>query len=787
MIINLNNKKYDEKKTSKLIKFGFWGMYLFTFIALLNLINLGEYNNGRILKMISGQMTQVIPVLAVISCWMYYYTYKKDKLFLIMLIFLSIASEHIFINIIIENSVKWEIISSSFLVIPYLFRTIYITLMAMQSNSVSKWIMKNKKAFIIITIPFTLLFTCVNLYLYYVIPLENIWLGVNLINAALIIYHFLIIAIMAYKSINQNEVIYTIIMLSMNFFIIKRVYSLLYVARGSDRSITEWCNSLLFMGYSIIILGIFLELTLTLNESNRLHSELKIFYSQAEENYNNFICIYNEKSEVVYANKITRVYYGVEESKSGYHILNSKISRNVSDDQKEAITHKLYNKSAWKGNVFLNDGSVIESNMQTIDVGNEQLYRVVTSRDITDDYKISHELKINEKRLRLITENIEDLIFTIDINGFITYVNSAVLKVLKCEMDEIVGEGYIDIIGDGDKTSLDIAITENNTNVTLEHEIINRYNESFIVESVISTINDFYEEPIGKVIVSRDLQQRKEIEALKSKYEEVRQYDQIKNEFFANLSHELRTPINILYSCMQLMDVKRFDEEEQFLQYYDKYEKTMKQNCFRMLRLVNNLIDITKIDSGFIKVDFCNYDIINLVENITMSVIPYVEAKKINIVFDTEIEELEIRCDPDKIERVMLNLLSNSVKFTEKEGTIQVNINVSNEWVQIRVKDDGVGIPIHMREFVFERFIQTDKSFNRAKEGSGIGLALVKSLVELHGGKVYLNNEITVGSEFIVLLPNIKETEVDCKCRELDYKPTVDRISIEFADIYDIN
>ena len=179
----------------------------------------------------------------------------------------------------------------------------------------------------------------------------------------------------------------------------------------------------------------------------------------------------------------------------------------------------------------------------------------------------------------------------------------------------------------------------------------------------------------------------------------------------------------------------------------------------------------------------------NLVEDITMSIVPYVEEKQIDIIFDTEVEELEIRCDPDKIERVVLNLLSNAVKFTEIGGNIYVTIALvdDNKWVEISVKDDGIGIPKHMRKFIFERFIQVDKSYNRNKEGSGIGLALVKSLVELHGGRVYLKDDTEKGCNFIVLLPNVIEENVVIKEKESRYKSSVDRISIEFADIYELN
>lgn len=305
------------------------------------------------------------------------------------------------------------------------------------------------------------------------------------------------------------------------------------------------------------------------------------------------------------------------------------------------------------------------------------------------------------------------------------------------------------------------------------------------LESISSRIKDNKNNTLGWVRVARNIEDVREIEILKNKFEEIKQYDKVRSEFFANLSHELRTPINIIYSCIQLLNTSKKNKAN-FVNLYDKYEKTLKQNCFRMLRLVNNLIDITKIDSGFIKMDFINYDIIKLTEDITMSVIPYVESKNIDIIFDTNCEELEIRCDPDKIERIILNLLSNAIKFTEPGGKIEVSILIDETWVDIRVKDTGIGIPSHMKEFIFGRFIQNDKSLNRNKEGSGIGLSLVKSLVELHEGKVFLRESNESGSEFSILLPNVKLEDDVCENRSLDYKTEVEKISIEFADIYEI-
>lgn len=275
---------------------------------------------------------------------------------------------------------------------------------------------------------------------------------------------------------------------------------------------------------------------------------------------------------------------------------------------------------------------------------------------------------------------------------------------------------------------------------------------------------------------------------LKIKYKEIKEIEKAKSQFFANLSHEIKTPINIIYSCIQLLEVNKINGEKALSDAYNKYDNTLKQNCYRLLRLVNNLVDMTKIDSGYMKLIFINCEIVSLVEDITLSIIPYVESKNINIVFDTYIEELEIRCDPESMERVILNLLSNAIKFTNNDGNISVIVEADDKYVFIRVKDDGIGISKDIREDIFNRFVQEDKSLNRKNEGSGIGLALVKSLVELHDGEVYLE-DVSEGSEFVVKLPNIKiNEEVNNHNRVMDVesKLLVQKINIEFSDIYEL-
>lgn len=270
-------------------------------------------------------------------------------------------------------------------------------------------------------------------------------------------------------------------------------------------------------------------------------------------------------------------------------------------------------------------------------------------------------------------------------------------------------------------------------------------------------------------------------------------YDKLRTEFFANISHELRTPINIIFSALQLFDFYiKNGQLESNRENAVRHIAVMKQNCYRLIRLINNLIEATKVDAGFYSINLNNLDIVQIVEDITSSVADYVKSKGLTIQFDTEVEEKVILCDPDKIERIMLNLLSNAVKFSSDSGTIEVLLKDYGGNIIIQVKDNGIGIEKEKLGGVFERFKQADMSFTRSHEGSGIGLSLVKTFVEQHGGSVSVESEFGKGSIFTVKLPvridrESLEKEEGNPARINSLKDNhVERINIEFSDIYSV-
>lgn len=273
--------------------------------------------------------------------------------------------------------------------------------------------------------------------------------------------------------------------------------------------------------------------------------------------------------------------------------------------------------------------------------------------------------------------------------------------------------------------------------------------------------------------------------ALKESQEKL-EYDKLKNEFFANISHEFKTPLNILLSSLQLLDLYRkngaiIDESDKL----KHYTKGMHQNCYRLLRLINNLIDITKIDSSFFNMEPHNHDIVAIVEDIVRSTKEYAKFKCINLNFYKYIPKKITACDPDIIERIVLNLLSNAIKFSLEGGHIDVRIFEKDNSMYITVKDDGIGIPADKQQLIFERFRQVDKSFTRNTEGSGIGLSLVKALVEMHNGSISVKSEYEKGSEFTVVIPIVVLDEPDhYSPPALFHDAKVEKMNIEFSDIY---
>lgn len=268
----------------------------------------------------------------------------------------------------------------------------------------------------------------------------------------------------------------------------------------------------------------------------------------------------------------------------------------------------------------------------------------------------------------------------------------------------------------------------------------------------------------------------------KKLYQMAKEREQLKTDFIANMSHELRTPLNIITSASMLLEMKSNKEETVSSEYILDKLSHINQSSNRLRRLINNLIDISKFDSGFFECNCKNENIVYVVEDIVHEVVDYAKEKNIELIFDTEEEEIISFIDKEKIERVILNLLSNAIKFTNENGKIEVYMKSDDNFIYITIKDNGIGISKEKIDHIFQRFYQVDNLLSRGSEGSGIGLCIVDEIIRMHGGKINIESEINKGTTFEIVLNVSKSNFIDKEEEKTD-RNIKDIVKVEMSDI----
>ena len=227
----------------------------------------------------------------------------------------------------------------------------------------------------------------------------------------------------------------------------------------------------------------------------------------------------------------------------------------------------------------------------------------------------------------------------------------------------------------------------------------------------------------------------------------LRHLDQLKTRFFANISHEFRTPLTLI-----LGQVESVLSSDIGMKAKSKLH-IANRNARRLLTLINQLLDISKIEAGSMQLKAEQHNIISFLKSLFYSFESLADTKQITLKFESDLVNIPVVFEPDKMEKVFYNLFSNAFKFTPPGGTITVNAQISGSSAVIRIRDTGTGIPSDRINMIFDRFYQLDNSNTREHEGTGIGLALTKELIELHQGKIEVKSKPGEGAEFIVTLP----------------------------------
>lgn len=413
--------------------------------------------------------------------------------------------------------------------------------------------------------------------------------------------------------------------------------------------------------------------------------------------------------------------------------------------------------------------------------------------DWTNHFRVKHEdsyTYIVDKKGDVLVHPIKDYIMKENITKHSNIINDDIVKISKNILSE--GIGSVEYTYDNISTFAYYNRIPNTDDWILINRIPKEYVNKPIREKlhiiliigilgmiILGTFSSYLSFLMYKKRIKIEEDIKKKEQELNDKIES----ENLKTEFLANISHELKTPLNMIFCSIQLLFL--YNKNDKTKNKNNKHLNIIKQNSYRLLRLIDNLIDITRIDSGYMVLNLKDNDLIKIVEDITMSTVEYVKNKNRNIQFDTNIEELIMAIDCDKIERIILNLISNAIKFTKEEDNIEINIYYNGNHVEISVKDTGIGIPNDKLDIIFERFKQIEPILNRKNEGSGLGLPLVKSLVEMHDGNIKVYSEVNTGTEFIIELPvKLVIGDDNNHGKKVSKATNVEKIDIEFSDIY---
>ena len=432
---------------------------------------------------------------------------------------------------------------------------------------------------------------------------------------------------------------------------------------------------------------------------------------------------------------------------------------------------------------------------------------ILSLNNVTEkvNYRIENEKKalVIEKQkdqLEGIMQNMSDAIFIIDRDGKYILKNKAAMERFNIELKQV---GDINNVAkfyylDGKEITLqNMPEVLMQRGIETKDQVINiKFPNREIYVSVSATpIFDHQGNYTMGVLSSRDItihmkhsetikaQQYALWQAEKKEREDLEKVIEMKDEFLSLISHEFKTPLTVIISALQAMN---FLYKDQITDKVKIYLDKIKQNTFRQVRLVNNILDITGVNAGNIKLNIRNLDIIFITNSIVESVGIYANQKGVNLSFESECTQKIIAMDEEKYERILLNLLSNAIKFTAKDKNIKVKITCEDVNVKVFVIDEGMGIPEDKHELIFERFGQVDSSYTRQAEGSGIGLSLVKLMVNALGGNISVESQEDLGSSFCVEFPTLileKEPQGEELKGLIDTRLT-QSIAIEFSDIY---
>ncbi|HEY5525317.1 MAG TPA: HAMP domain-containing sensor histidine kinase [Clostridium sp.] len=351
-------------------------------------------------------------------------------------------------------------------------------------------------------------------------------------------------------------------------------------------------------------------------------------------------------------------------------------------------------------------------------------------------------IRKKEKMFKNFFANIPVPLVIVSSNERVLFTNTSFKDLINESMvKNIINRKIFDLISVED--NINILESTNNKEKIISGQVITNDEIKYIDMEFL----DISQNKEDILIIFNDVTAKAKINKLKTQMENTSFQEKIKRDFLSNISHDLKTPINVIYSAAQLIDVYI---ESNKIEQLKKYTVISKLNCITLIRLTNNLIDNSRIHSDYLSANLQNKNIVEIVEETVTSLVDYAKNKKVDLIFDTDEEEIYLNIDEDFIKRIVINIISNSIKFCKKSGEISVIITTFGEEVVIKFKDNGVGMDEEFAKKAFSRYAMGDKNKHLNKNGTGIGLFVVKNLVEKQGGNISINSKINIGTEIEV-------------------------------------
>jgi len=371
-----------------------------------------------------------------------------------------------------------------------------------------------------------------------------------------------------------------------------------------------------------------------------------------------------------------------------------------------------------------------------------------TIRHAIERKRRGQEIKNTAKEWRTTFDSITDFISILDKDFRIIRVNKAFADAFAMQPQQLIGKTCYEVYHCTSHNSPDCPHSQ--TLKTKEPSSVEFYQQRLGVHLEVTTSPIINEDGRieGSVHIAKDITERKLSERAR------KEHDQLKSEFVATVSHEMRTPLtifkNIISNALAGMMGRLNPKLRENLEMADK-------TINRLARIIGEFLDISKIESGKMKLDLTRFDIQSAISNAVKSLVLLSDEKNIELKTFMSDFELFINADRDRIEQVLINLISNAIKFAPEGGHINVRTKSLDKTVAVEIEDDGPGIESSDIGKIFDRFVQIEKQVGPGEHGTGLGLSITKELVEMHGGRIEVQSKPGHGTKFTVFLPLISQ------------------------------